>query len=86
MGKPVDVAIIVVYLAAMLRRLLGQDADRRTRLTSLSRGNGWPDALHGTMAAVVLGGASTSAALSSAISSAISGMWLVVAIVVAFCC
>ena len=60
MGKPLDIAIIVVYLAAMLA--FGFWGKTRTKDSAdfLVAGRRLGPALYtGTMAAVVLGGAST---------------------------
>jgi solute:Na+ symporter, SSS family len=79
----VDIAIIVVYLAAMLA--FGFWGKRRTKNSSdflvAGRRLG-PGFYTGTMAAVVLGGASTVGGVGLGYKYGISGMWLVVAIAV----
>src|SRR3954468_6239866 len=81
MGKPIDIAIIVVYLAAMLA--FGFWGKTRTKDSAdfLVAGRRLGPALYtGTMAAVVLGGASTVGGVGLGYKYGISGMWLVVAI------
>lgn len=81
MGKPLDIAIIVVYLAAMLA--FGFWGKTRTKDSAdfLVAGRRLGPALYtGTMAAVVLGGASTVGGIGLGYKYGISGMWLVVAI------
>ena len=83
MGKPVDVAIIVVYLVAMLA--FGFWGKTRTKDSAdfLVAGRRLGPTLYtGTMAAVVLGGASTVGGVGLGYKFGISGMWLVVAIAV----
>jgi solute:Na+ symporter, SSS family len=83
MGKPIDIAIIVVYLAAMLA--FGFWGKTRTKDSAdfLVAGRRLGPVLYtGTMAAVVLGGASTVGGVGLGYKYGISGMWLVVAIAV----
>ncbi len=83
MGKPIDVAIIVVYLIAMLA--FGFWGKTRTKDSAdfLVAGRRLGPVLYtGTMAAVVLGGASTVGGVGLGYKFGISGMWLVVAIAV----
>jgi SSS family solute:Na+ symporter len=83
MGKPLDIAIIVVYLLAMLA--FGFWGKTRTKDSAdfLVAGRRLGPALYtGTMAAVVLGGASTVGGVGLGYKWGISGMWLVVAIAV----
>lgn len=83
MGKPLDIAIIVVYLVAMLA--FGFWGKTRTKDSAdfLVAGRRLGPALYtGTMAAVVLGGASTVGGVGLGYKWGISGMWLVVAIAV----
>jgi SSS family solute:Na+ symporter len=83
MGKPIDIAIIVVYLAAMLA--FGFWGKTRTKNSAdfLVAGRRLGPALYtGTMAAVVLGGASTVGGVGLGYKWGISGMWLVVAIAI----
>jgi SSS family solute:Na+ symporter len=83
MGKPVDIAIIVVYLAAMLA--FGFWGKTRTKDSAdfLVAGRRLGPVLYtGTMAAVVLGGASTVGGVGLGYKYGISGMWLVVSIAV----
>ena len=83
MGKPVDVAIVVVYLVAMLA--FGFWGKTRTKDSAdfLVAGRRLGPTLYtGTMAAVVLGGASTVGGVGLGYKFGISGMWLVVAIAV----
>lgn len=83
MGKPVDIAIVVVYLAAMLA--FGFWGKTRTKNSAdfLVAGRRLGPALYtGTMAAVVLGGASTVGGVGLGYKWGISGMWLVVAIAI----
>ncbi|RZU66876.1 SSS family solute:Na+ symporter [Microterricola gilva] len=78
-----DIAIIVIYLAAMLA--FGWWGKRRTKNSSdfLVAGRRLGPMLYtGTMAAVVLGGASTVGGVGLGYKYGISGMWLVVAIAV----
>ena len=81
MGKPVDIAIIVVYLLAMLA--FGFWGKRRTKDSAdfLVAGRRLGPVFYtGTMAAVVLGGASTVGGVGLGYKYGLSGMWLVVAI------
>jgi solute:Na+ symporter, SSS family len=81
MGKPIDIAIIVVYLIAMLA--FGFWGKTRTKDSAdfLVAGRRLGPALYtGTMAAVVLGGASTVGGVGLGYEYGLSGMWLVVAI------
>jgi SSS family solute:Na+ symporter len=83
MGKPLDIAIIVVYLAAMLA--FGFWGKTRTKDSAdfLVAGRRLGPTLYtGTMAAVVLGGASTVGGVGLGYKFGISGMWLVVAIAI----
>ncbi|MDZ4235537.1 MAG: sodium:solute symporter [Dietzia sp.] len=83
MGHPLDIAIIVVYLAAMLA--FGFWGKSRTKDSEdfLVAGRRLGPALYtGTIAAVVLGGASTVGGVGLGYQYGISGMWLVVAIAV----
>jgi SSS family solute:Na+ symporter len=82
-GKPIDIAIIVVYLASMLA--FGFWGKTRTKDSAdfLVAGRRLGPALYtGTMAAVVLGGASTVGGVGLGYKYGISGMWLVVSIAV----
>lgn len=81
MGKPIDIAIIVIYLVAMLA--FGFWGKTRTKNSAdfLVAGRRLGPALYtGTMAAVVLGGASTVGGVGLGYEYGLSGMWLVVAI------
>lgn len=81
MGNPIDIAIIVVYLATMLA--FGFWGKTRTKDSAdfLVAGRRLGPALYtGTIAAVVLGGASTVGGVGLGYQYGISGMWLVVAI------
>lgn len=83
MGKPLDIAIIVIYLVAMLA--FGFWGKTRTKDSAdfLVAGRRLGPVLYtGTMAAVVLGGASTVGGIGLGYKYGISGMWLVVAIAV----
>ncbi|HEV7422688.1 MAG TPA: sodium:solute symporter [Mycobacterium sp.] len=83
MDRTIDVAIVVVYLAAMLA--FGFWGKTRTKDSAdfLVAGRRLGPALYtGTMAAVVLGGASTVGGVGLGYKYGISGMWLVVAIAV----
>ena len=83
MGKPLDIVIIVVYLLAMLA--FGFWGKTRTKDSAdfLVAGRRLGPTLYtGTMAAVVLGGASTVGGVGLGYKWGISGMWLVVAIAV----
>ncbi|GAA1956166.1 sodium:solute symporter [Agromyces allii] len=78
-----DIAIIIIYLAAML--LFGWWGKSRTKNSAdfLVAGRRLGPALYtGTMAAVVLGGASTVGGVGLGYKYGISGMWLVVSIAV----
>lgn len=78
-----DIAIIIIYLAAML--LFGWWGKSRTKNSSdfLVAGRRLGPTLYtGTMAAVVLGGASTVGGVGLGYKFGISGMWLVVSIAV----
>jgi SSS family solute:Na+ symporter len=82
-GKPIDIAIIVVYLVSMLA--FGFWGKTRTKDSAdfLVAGRRLGPALYtGTMAAVVLGGASTVGGVGLGYKYGISGMWLVVSIAV----
>ncbi|MFN3002110.1 sodium:solute symporter [Mycolicibacterium wolinskyi] len=83
MGKPIDIAIVVIYLVAMLA--FGFWGKTRTKDSAdfLVAGRRLGPTLYtGTMAAVVLGGASTVGGVGLGYKWGISGMWLVVAIAV----
>ena len=83
MGKPLDIVIVVVYLAAMLA--FGFWGKTRTKDSAdfLVAGRRLGPTLYtGTMAAVVLGGASTVGGVGLGYKWGISGMWLVVAIAI----
>ncbi|MGV0805608.1 sodium:solute symporter [Mycolicibacterium setense] len=83
MGKPVDIAIVVIYLVAMLA--FGFWGKTRTKDSAdfLVAGRRLGPTLYtGTMAAVVLGGASTVGGVGLGYKWGVSGMWLVVAIAV----
>jgi SSS family solute:Na+ symporter len=83
MDRSIDVAIVIVYLAAMLA--FGFWGKTRTKNSAdfLVAGRRLGPALYtGTMAAVVLGGASTVGGVGLGFKYGISGMWLVVAIAV----
>lgn len=83
MDKSLDIAIIVVYLGAMVG--FGFWGKTRTRDSAdfLVAGRRLGPALYtGTMAAVVLGGASTVGGVGLGYKYGISGMWLVVAIAI----
>lgn len=83
MGKPLDIAIVIAYLVAMLA--FGFWGKTRTKDSAdfLVAGRRLGPALYtGTMAAVVLGGASTVGGVGLGYKWGISGMWLVVAIAV----
>jgi len=80
-SQVINIAIVVAYLAAML--LFGWWGKSRTKNTSdfLVAGRRLGPLLYtGTMAAVVLGGASTVGGVGLGYQYGISGMWLVVAI------
>lgn len=83
MGKPLDIAIVTVYLIAMLA--FGFWGKTRTKDSAdfLVAGRRLGPTLYtGTMAAVVLGGASTVGGVGLGYKWGLSGMWLVVAIAV----
>jgi len=83
MGKPLDIAIVVIYLLAMLA--FGFWGKTRTKDSAdfLVAGRRLGPTLYtGTMAAVVLGGASTVGGVGLGYKWGISGMWLVVAIAI----
>jgi SSS family solute:Na+ symporter len=83
MGKPLDIAIIVVYLAAMLAFGFWGKSRTKDSADFLVAGRRLGPMLYtGTMAAVVLGGASTVGGVGLGYKWGISGMWLVVAIAV----
>ncbi|BBY30671.1 sodium:solute symporter [Mycolicibacterium sediminis] len=83
MGKPLDVAIVVVYLAAMLAFGFWGKSRTKDSADFLVAGRRLGPALYtGTMAAVVLGGASTVGGVGLGYRYGLSGMWLVVAIAV----
>jgi len=83
MGKPLDIAIIVIYLAAMLAFGFWGKSRTKDSADFLVAGRRLGPALYtGTMAAVVLGGASTVGGVGLGYKWGISGMWLVVAIAV----
>ena len=83
MGKPLDIAIVIGYLIAMLA--FGFWGKTRTKDSAdfLVAGRRLGPVFYtGTMAAVVLGGASTVGGVGLGYKWGISGMWLVVAIAV----
>ena len=83
MGKPIDIAIIVVYLVAMLAFGFWGKSRTKNSADFLVAGRRLGPALYtGTMAAVVLGGASTVGGVGLGYKYGISGMWLVVAIAI----
>ena len=83
MGKPLDIAIIVIYLVAMLAFGFWGKSRTKDSADFLVAGRRLGPALYtGTMAAVVLGGASTVGGVGLGYKWGISGMWLVVAIAV----
>lgn len=83
MDKSVDTAIIVVYLGAMLGFGFWGKSRTKDSADFLVAGRRLGPALYtGTMAAVVLGGASTVGGVGLGYKYGISGMWLVVAIAV----
>jgi SSS family solute:Na+ symporter len=83
MGKPIDIAIIVFYLAAMLAFGFWGKSRTKDSADFLVAGRRLGPALYtGTMAAVVLGGASTVGGVGLGYKYGISGMWLVVSIAV----
>lgn len=81
--SPMNVAIIVLYLVAMVA--IGLWAARRASTTEDYRVAGrrlGPFFYTGTMSAVVLGGASTVGGIGLGYTYGISGMWLVLAIAI----
>ncbi|MDT5188085.1 MAG: solute:Na+ symporter, family [Mycobacterium sp.] len=83
MGKPIDIAIIVFYLASMLAFGVWGKSRTKDSADFLVAGRRLGPALYtGTMAAVVLGGASTVGGVGLGYKYGISGMWLVVSIAV----
>jgi len=83
MGKPIDIAIIVFYLASMLAFGFWGKSRTKDSADFLVAGRRLGPALYtGTMAAVVLGGASTVGGVGLGYKYGISGMWLVVSIAV----
>lgn len=83
MGKPIDIIIIVVYLASMLAFGFWGRSRTKDSTDFLVAGRRLGPALYtGTMAAVVLGGASTVGGVGLGYKYGLSGMWLVVAIAV----
>ena len=83
MGKPLDIAIVVVYLLAMLAFGFWGKSRTKDSADFLVAGRRLGPAFYtGTMAAVVLGGASTVGGVGLGYKWGISGMWLVVAIAV----
>ncbi|MGV0814493.1 sodium:solute symporter [Mycolicibacterium boenickei] len=83
MGKPLDIAIVVSYLFAMLAFGFWGKSRTKDSADFLVAGRRLGPALYtGTMAAVVLGGASTVGGVGLGYKWGISGMWLVVAIAV----
>jgi solute:Na+ symporter, SSS family len=82
-GKPLDIAIVVVYLLAMLAFGFWGKSRTKDSADFLVAGRRLGPAFYtGTMAAVVLGGASTVGGVGLGYKWGISGMWLVVAIAV----
>ncbi|OBB32484.1 sodium:solute symporter [Mycolicibacterium peregrinum] len=83
MGKPVDIAIVVIYLASMLAFGFWGKSRTKDSADFLVAGRRLGPTLYtGTMAAVVLGGASTVGGVGLGYKWGISGMWLVVAIAI----
>jgi SSS family solute:Na+ symporter len=83
MGKPIDIAIIVFYLVSMLAFGFWGKSRTKDSADFLVAGRRLGPALYtGTMAAVVLGGASTVGGVGLGYKYGISGMWLVVSIAV----
>jgi SSS family solute:Na+ symporter len=77
----VDVAIVIIYLAAMIAFGFWGRRKAQTQSDFLVAGRRLGPLLYaGTMAAVVLGGASTIGGIGLGYEYGISGMWLVVAI------
>lgn len=78
-----DIAIIVIYLAAMLAfGFWGKTRTKNSKDFLVAGRRLGPGFYTGTMAAVVLGGASTVGGVGLGYKYGISGMWLVVAIAV----
>jgi SSS family solute:Na+ symporter len=83
MGKPIDIAIIVFYLVSMLAFGFWGKSRTKDSADFLVAGRRLGPALYtGTMAAVVLGGASTVGGVGLGYKYGVSGMWLVVSIAV----
>ncbi|MFV8163631.1 sodium:solute symporter [Mycobacterium sp. 134] len=83
MGKPVDIAIVVIYLLAMLAFGFWGKSRTKDSADFLVAGRRLGPTLYtGTMAAVVLGGASTVGGVGLGYKWGVSGMWLVVAIAI----
>lgn len=83
MGKPLDIAIVVGYLIAMLAFGFWGKSRTKDSADFLVAGRRLGPVFYtGTMAAVVLGGASTVGGVGLGYKWGISGMWLVVAIAV----
>ncbi|MDF3338218.1 sodium:solute symporter [Mycolicibacterium septicum] len=83
MGKPVDIAIVVIYLLSMLAFGFWGKSRTKDSADFLVAGRRLGPTLYtGTMAAVVLGGASTVGGVGLGYRWGISGMWLVVAIAI----
>ncbi|MCI9886881.1 sodium:solute symporter [Micrococcales bacterium 31B] len=81
-----EIAVIVIYLAAMVGIGFWGRARARSESDFLVAGRRLGPLLYsGTMAAVVLGGASTIGGVGLGYQHGISGMWLVVAIGVGIC-
>ena len=79
----IDIAIIIIYLAAMLAfGFWGKTPHQGLRDFLVAGRRLGPTLYTGTMAAVVLGGASTVGGVGLGYKFGISGMWLVVAIAV----
>jgi solute:Na+ symporter, SSS family len=82
-GKPVDIAIVVIYLLAMLAFGFWGKSRTKDSADFLVAGRRLGPTLYtGTMAAVVLGGASTVGGVGLGYKWGVSGMWLVVAIAI----
>lgn len=83
MGKPLDIAIVIGYLIAMLAFGFWGKSRTKDSADFLVAGRRLGPVFYtGTMAAVVLGGASTVGGVGLGYKWGISGMWLVVAIAV----
>ncbi|MFV8174521.1 sodium:solute symporter [Mycolicibacterium peregrinum] len=83
MGKPVDIAIVVIYLLSMLAFGFWGKSRTKDSADFLVAGRRLGPTLYtGTMAAVVLGGASTVGGVGLGYKWGVSGMWLVVAIAI----